>query len=151
MDDRASLRHLIDRTEISDLLLAMCAALDAKDWEAYAATFTDNATFKIMGQTRRGREAIAAGPVRDLQRYQRLQHFSANHRITIVGDEAKASHYLIGVHIPNVESPELHADIGGRYDCRCIRTGDGWRLQEVELSVLWARGDEFGIEEVGDE
>lgn len=140
------LQELLDKQEISELLLAFTGALDSKDWEAYGATFAAHATFTIMGQTRRGRVEIAAGPARDLGRYGRLQHFSANHRIVVDGDEAQASHYLIGVHVLDDADPSQHADIGGRYDCRCVRTPEGWRFAEVVLSLLWTAGARFGIE-----
>jgi uncharacterized protein (TIGR02246 family) len=140
------LRLLLDRAEIGDLMLAFGAALDAKDWEAYSEVFTEDASFTIVGQTRRGREAIVAGPGRDLERFDALQHFSCNHRIAIDGDQARASHYLLAVHVPDAGQPAVHADIGGRYDCRCVRTADGWRFAEVELGVLWSSGEEFAIE-----
>jgi uncharacterized protein (TIGR02246 family) len=144
LEERVQL--LQDRAEISDLMLAFGAALDAKDWGAYAATLTEDASFTILGQTRRGRAAIEAGPARDLERFDALQHFSTNHRIAVDGDEASARHYLIAVHVPDLGEPRLHADLGGRYDCRCVRTEDGWRFAAVELSTLWSAGEEFAIE-----
>lgn len=144
VEDR--LAELLDKEAIRDLLLAFTAALDAKDWEAYGDTFVEDASFTIMGQTRHGRDAIAAGPARDLERYARLQHFSANHRVRVDGDEAQASHYLFGVHVPEEADLSQHADIGGRYDCRCVRTPEGWRFADVVLDVLWTAGGQFGIE-----
>lgn len=141
------LAALVAKQEISELLLAFTGALDRKDWAAYGDTFLPDATFTIMGQTRRGRDEIAAGPARDLERYARLQHLSANHRIDVDGDRAQASHYLIGVHVLDDADPSRHADIGGRYDCRCVRTAEGWRFEEVALTILWTAGGRFGIEQ----
>jgi uncharacterized protein (TIGR02246 family) len=140
------LQGLLDREEIGELLIGFGAALDSKDWRAYAETFVEEGEFTILGQTRRGREEIAAGPARDLEPYGALQHFSTNHRIQVSGDEATASHYLLGVHVPDAADPSQHADIGGRYDCRCTRTAEGWRFTEVELTVLWSAGATFRIE-----
>ena len=148
MNVEERLQELLDKQEVSELLLAFTGALDAKDWEAYGATFTPDATFTILDQERRGRDAIVAGPARDLERYARLQHFSANHRIRIDGDEAHASHYLIGVHVPDDADPSRHVDIGGRYDCRCVRTADRWLLADVVLGVRWTAGGQFRIEDV---
>ena len=150
MSEDPRLRLLLDRAEISDLMLAFGAALDAKDWQAYGEVFAEDASFTILGQTRRGREAIIAGPERDLERFDALQHFSCNHRIAVDGDEARASHYLLAVHVPDAAEPAAHADIGGRYDCHCVRTTEGWRFAEVELSVLWSAGSRFEIEHDGD-
>jgi len=146
MSEDPRLRLLLDRAEIGDLMLAFVAALDAKDWDAYGEVFTEDASFTILGQARHGREAIVAGPGRDLTRYDALQHFSCNHRIAVDGDEAEASHYLLAVHVPDAGDPTSHADIGGRYDCRCVRTAAGWRFAAVELSVLWSAGTSFQIE-----
>jgi hypothetical protein len=99
-----------------------------------------------MGQQRRGREEIAAGPARDLARYDSLQHFSTNHMIDVDGDTATASHYVIGVHVPDAGTPARHADVGGRYHCECVRTAHGWRLSHVRIEVLWSGGEDFRIE-----
>jgi uncharacterized protein (TIGR02246 family) len=142
----AGMQRLLDESEISRLLLSFGAALDRKDWSAYAETFTEDGVFEIMGQKRRGRDEIVAGPARDLERYDRLQHFSSNHVIEVDGDTATASHYLIAVHVPDGEQPASHADVGGRYLCECRRTEEGWKLSHVRLEVLWSGGERFGIE-----
>jgi uncharacterized protein (TIGR02246 family) len=146
MSAEADLRRLLDRAELGDLMLAFAAALDRKDWDAYAATFSADASFTILGQTRHGRAEIAAGPARDHVVFDTVQHFSTNHRIAVEGDEARASHYLIAIHVPDGGEPSLHADAGGRYDCRCIRTEEGWRFAEVELSILWTAGSKFELQ-----
>jgi uncharacterized protein (TIGR02246 family) len=147
MNVEERLQELLDMHEIGQLMLAFTGALDAKDWPAYGATFVEDASFTIMGQTRHGRDEIAAGPARDLERYARLQHFSANHQVHVEGDEARASHYLFGVHVADDAQLSQHADIGGRYDCRCVRTPDGWRFADVALSVIWTAGGQFRIEQ----
>ena len=149
MSEDPRLRLLLDRAAIGDLMLAFGAALDSKDYEAYAGCFTADASFTILGQTRHGREEIAAGPARDHARYDAVQHFSSNHRIVVDGDEALASHYLLGIHVPDGGEPSLHADTGGRYDCRCVRTAEGWRFAAVELTFIWAAGQSFELEPAG--
>jgi uncharacterized protein (TIGR02246 family) len=145
-DLAARLAALEDRQAISDLMLAFGAALDAKDWDAYAELFLEDGKFTIEGQARHGREEIVAGPRRDLDRYGALQHFSTNHKVALTGDEADSSHYLIAIHVPDTGAAELHADAGGRYDCKCVRTEAGWRFAEVELTVLWRAGESFVVQ-----
>jgi uncharacterized protein (TIGR02246 family) len=149
LDSRIQL--LIDKDEISRLLLGFGAALDSKDWQAYAETFTQDGVFEIMGQKRTGRVEIAAGPARDLERYDRLQHYSTNHVIEVDGDTATASHYLIGVHVPDGDQHSRHADVGGRYLCECRRTAAGWKLSSARIEVIWSSGQEWGIEPHDDE
>ena len=141
------LQLLLDERALSRLLVEVTAALDRKDWTAYAHCFTEDGSFEILGQARHGRAEIAAGPVRDLERFDRLQHFSANHSIAVDGDTAEVSHYLIGVHIRDAAEPALHADIGGRYDCHCVRTTEGWKFKTMRLEIRWTGGEVFGIEE----
>jgi ketosteroid isomerase-like protein len=142
----AALQRLLDRAEISDLLLAFARALDTKDWDAYAATFAEDGEFRIFDQVRVGRDEIAAGPARDLTRFDRTQHFSTNHVIDVDGDRATAQSYMLAVHVPDASRPDEHADIGGTYRCECVRTGDGWRFARVEIEVWWTAGATFAIE-----
>lgn len=141
----ARVRRLLDEAEISRLLLSFGAALDSKQWAAYADTFTEDGVFEIMGQQRRGRDEIAAGPARDLERFARLQHYSTNHLIDVDGDTAKASHYLIAIHMSAAEEPSRHADVGGRYVCECRRTPNGWKLSRARVEVFWTGGESLGI------
>lgn len=140
------LQALEDRQAVSDLMLAFGAALDAKDWDAYAELFLEDGKFTIEGQARHGREEIVAGPRRDLDRYAALQHFSTNHKVAVDGDKATSSHYLIAIHVPDSGAMELHGDAGGRYDCSVVRTADGWKFAEVELHVFWRAGETFMIQ-----
>jgi uncharacterized protein (TIGR02246 family) len=143
----ARIQRLLDEAEIRELLLAFAHALDDKDWDAYAGTFTEDGVFEIFGQRRVGRAEIAAGPARDLTRFDRTQHFSTNHVIAVDGDEATARSYLFGVHLPDAAQPGRHADIGGSYRCACRRTDEGWKFSHVALDVWWNAGTTFGIED----
>ncbi len=147
MTTDARLQRLLDEAEIRDLLLGFARALDSKDWDGYANTFTEDGVFEILGQRRVGRAEIAAGPARDLTRFDRTQHFSTNHVIAIDGDVAAAQSYVLGVHLPDAGQPALHADVGGTYRCECRRTDEGWRFSHVALEVWWSAGAAFGIED----
>jgi uncharacterized protein (TIGR02246 family) len=142
----AAVQRLVDQAAIRDLLIAFGRALDAKDWTAYAETFAEDGAFEIFGQRRVGREEIAAGPARDLSRFDRTQHFSTNHVVVVDGDTATASSYMLAVHIPDGGDPSVHADIGGSYRCECVRTAAGWRFRHVALEVWWTAGVQFAIE-----
>lgn len=147
VEDR--LQALEDHQAVSDLMLAFGAALDAKDWDRYTGLFLEDGKFTIEGQARHGREEIVSGPRRDLDRYAALQHYSTNHKVALDGDSATSSHYLIAIHIGDSGTMELHADAGGRYDCKCVRTDEGWKFAEVELTVFWRAGEAFVIQPKG--
>jgi uncharacterized protein (TIGR02246 family) len=141
------LQLLLDERAIRALILRFGASLDRKDWQAYAETFAVDGEFEIMGQRRAGREAIAAGPARDLTRFDRLQHIVANETIEVDGDRATGQWYLFGVHVPNSERPDVHADIGGCYRFRACRTSEGWRFADVRIDVLWNAGMAFAVDD----
>ena len=141
------LRLLLDERELRALILRFGASLDHKDWAAYAGTFAVDGEFEIMGQRRAGRTEIAAGPERDLSKFARLQHIVANETIAVDGDRASGRWYLYGIHVPSGDRPGEHADIGGCYRFRALRTADGWRFTEVLLDVLWNAGTTFTVDE----
>jgi uncharacterized protein (TIGR02246 family) len=145
------LRLLSDVREISRLIRSTWAAIDRKDWAGYAAAFTEDGEFEIMGQRRTGREAIVAGPARDLAKYDRLQHIVTNEIVDVDGDGADGQWYAIAVHVPVAAEPASHADVGLRYRFRARREADGWRFAEVVLDVLWTSGMSFGIEDHADD
>lgn len=140
------LAALEDRQAVSDLMLAFGACLDAKDWDRYAGLFLEDGKFTIEGQARFGREEIVSGPRRDLEKFGALQHYSTNHKVSLDGDTATSSHYLVAIHVDDLGDMSLHADAGGRYDCKCVRTPGGWKFAEVELHVFWRAGETFVIE-----
>jgi uncharacterized protein (TIGR02246 family) len=146
IETQDALQRLLDEAEVRRLILTFSRALDEQDWESYANTFAQDGVFEILGQRRVGRAEIAAGPARDLTRYEHTQHYSTNHWIDVDGDRAAASHHLLAIHVPDAARPGQHADMGGRYVCECRRTEEGWRFSEVRLEVWWSGGIEFGIE-----
>jgi uncharacterized protein (TIGR02246 family) len=145
-DIAGAVQELLDERAIRELLHAFVHGLDGKDWDGYAATFAPDGTFEIMGQRRTGREEIAAGPARDLARFDRLQHFLTNVVIRVDGDDATAQAYLLGVHVPEAADTSTHADIGARYRYRCRRTDEGWRFASVKLEIVWSGGLSFVIQ-----
>lgn len=122
------------------------AAIDRKDWDAYANAFTEDGEFEIMGQRRRGRAEIVAGPARDLARYDGLQHLVMNEIVDVDGDRASGSWYAIAVHVPDNASLGTHADVGLRYDFRAQRDDGDWRFTEAAIQIIWTSGMSFGIE-----
>lgn len=144
------LAWLVDRAHISDLLVEFARALDERDWDAYAATYVEDAEFRIgEALTLRGRDAIrgvTAGE-RGLAQYAGTWHGSSNHAIRISGDTATTRSYLYGVHLLGGGSSR-HADGSGWYDCTLHRTNGvelagGWRFTSVRITEVWTAGEEL--------
>ncbi len=94
-----------DEQAIRELIRGAWAAIDRKEWDVYADAFAEDGTFEIWGQRRRGREAIADGPARDLTKFDRLQHIITNEIVRVTGDDAEGQWYAIAVHVPEASRP----------------------------------------------
>ena len=133
--------------DIVRLIRDTWAAIDRKDWDAYADGFAEDGEFEIMGQRRKGRDAIVAGPARDLAKFDGLQHFIMNEIVDVDGDRASGQWYAIAVHVPDASDAGTHADVGLRYRFKVRREDVGWRFEEAVIDVIWSSGMSFGIEE----
>lgn len=142
----ADVAELMGELEVRHLIVSAWAAIDRQDWDAYAGAFAEDGEFEIMGQRRRGRSEIVAGPARDLAKYDILQHIVTNVAAHVNADEADGQWYAIAVHVPDASDPARHADVGLRYRFRASRGSEGWRFSEVVLEVLWSSGIAFEID-----
>jgi len=133
--------------DIVRLIRDTWAAIDRKDWGAYADAFAEDGEFEIMGQRRKGRDEIVSGPARDLAKYDGLQHLVMNEIIDVDGDRAGGQWYAIAVHVLDGSKPGVHADVGLRYRFKVRRDDGRWRFEEAVIDVIWTGGSTFGIEE----
>jgi uncharacterized protein (TIGR02246 family) len=136
--------------DIVRLIRDAWAAIDRKDWDSYANAFAEDGEFEIMGQRRKGREEIVAGPARDLARYDGLQHLVMNEVVDVDGDRAAGQWYAIAVHVPDASDPGTHADVGLRYRFKARRQDERWQFEEAVIEIIWTSGMSFGIEERSD-
>jgi hypothetical protein len=138
-DAGAQLRWLVDRAQISDLLVAMARTLDERDGVGYAALYTEDGVLELGEMRAVGREALAAGVAQHLGGYGAVWHLGANHAIEMDGDRARTRSYVLGAH-RHGDDLSRHADMGGWYDTTVVRTAEGWRFESVSASVLWTSG-----------
>lgn len=144
-DAATQLQWLVDRALISDLMMTFARALDERDWDAYASTYTEDGVLNIGDFVQlEGREAIrsATASPRGLGGYSGTWHGSSNHSITVSGDTATLRSYLLGVHMLS-DSRRDHADGAGWYDCELVRTEDGWRFARVRITEIWLAGGQL--------
>jgi hypothetical protein len=140
----ATLQWLVDRTQISDLLYSFAAALDNKDWQAYAANYAEGGYIELPDPQSAGgtfilhkSEMLELVP-KSLGRYTATHHISTNHQISIEGDQARSRSYLQAVHVAAM--PVDHWTVGGWYDSRFLRTPQGWKFIAVRLTAVWLDG-----------
>lgn len=140
-----SVRWLVDRAQISELLFSFAAALDTKDWQRYAENYADDGYIELPDpQSSTGgtfvlyKAKLLELVPKSLGRYVATHHISTNHQIRIDGDRAESRSYLQAVHVAG--KPTDHWTAGGWYDCRYVRTPAGWKFAQVKLTAVWLAG-----------
>jgi ketosteroid isomerase-like protein len=141
-DPAAQLQWLVDRAQISDLLVEFARTLDERDWDAHVALYAPEGVFMVEDGFRlEGHDELRrTGTADGLARYRGTWHLSANHAISIDGDTAHTRSYLLGVHMLDQDTFR-HADGAGWYDCTLRRTADGWRFVTVRVHEVWHAGE----------
>lgn len=140
MDDTTRLRHLIDRSEIGDLLVRYATAIDARRWDLLDSVFTPDAVLDYRGAG----GSVGSYPEMKqwladvLPMFRVTQHLVLNSEVRIDGDEARGTTQF---HNPNeltVDGKPWIFTVGGAYHDRFVRTDAGWRIaHRVEETKWW--------------
>lgn len=121
MGDDAALRKLIREYG---------RAIDAREFDAAAALFTDDGVLVVRGRETHGRDAIAAA-FRSLERYDETRHVVGEPAIAVGGVRATADTPCAAHHIDNTGDRVLTITYHDSFE-RC----DGvWRIARRELVV----------------
>ncbi len=132
---------LADRTAIADLTIAYCWALDTHRWDDLDDVFSADATAELASPTLYGVDAIKARVALALVPLDESQHMVTNHQIVIDGDHATCRCYLHAQHVRRGVDGGDNFVIGGRYEDRMVRTGEGWRISHRRLVSMWREGN----------
>lgn len=137
-----SLKFLLERQEICDLLHRYASSLDDRNWTRLRSCFTPDAV-AIYGElgTQEGYEAIESTCRSALEKYDFIQHIITNHEIEINGDTARSRCYLHAQHTKKGAEGGDNLTIGGMYLDEIVRTPAGWRICKRELCFLWQEGN----------
>jgi uncharacterized protein (TIGR02246 family) len=138
------LAWLVDRAQISDLVITYARLADTADWDGIAALFTEDGLVTTpVGRPFRGREfARYSGPF--MARFAATHHMISNIAVAIDGDHATSHSYLQAVHRTRDNDLGAHADIGGWYEHTFVRDAGGWRIASMKLHFVWTAGEPFG-------
>ena len=147
-------KELVEKTQITDLLIKYFAAIDDKcvNMEIVKATFTSDAKIirpdnsKIVGQ-----ENIHDGHLKSFARFKATHHVITNFVVDISNDIATLRSNVIANHLwaDNEKDPSLNnkyflAD--GVFSAKAIKVDDHWRISELKNRVIWRTGD--GMKEI---
>lgn len=145
----ARLQALEDRAAIEELIVSgYSTAIDARDWKALAALFTEDGDFKLLAKQFppkefKGHAAIekAMAPSADMPMPDAsalpgglpvsMKHVITNPRVRLDGDRATATAYWMEVAIMKDGDPRVVAT--GYYHDTLKRDGRSWKFQIREV------------------
>lgn len=154
------------RIDVAETVYRFAYGIDQRDWDGYRSVFVappndiefDYSSYHGRPASRMDAEAWVAGVRPLFDGLDATQHTMTNPLVEIHGRTARCRVYMQATHFlwrddlaetTGSDNPEF--TIGGFYDDRLVRTdeADGarfWRIERVELTVWWRRGNEAIME-----
>jgi hypothetical protein len=133
---------LIDKQEISDLVMRYCHALDTRDWDLLERCFAPDIVFEGEGlPTGQGFAQIRDTISTALSGLDQSQHYVSNLRIDLHGDKAFLECYLQAQHVRSSAGPDSNFLVAGIYRDEVVRTNGSWRFTRRALAVTWSSGN----------
>jgi ketosteroid isomerase-like protein len=127
--------RLLDRQAIEQLLAGdYPQALDARDFDAYAALFTEDGELSLQGTTAKGRAAIQQ-LVSALPAEPRVMHPITNLSYEIDGNSATGGAYWQDVGLVGGAPGVL---IAGRYEDTLRKVAGQWRIAKRSIIIEFA-------------
>jgi len=123
---------LVDRQAIDQLVAGdYPRALDARDWDAYAATYTEDGELVLLGASSKGRAAIksflAGQPAGE-----RVIHVISNLSYTINGDTATGGAYWQDIGAVNGGPGVV---VAGHYDDSLRKVNGAWKFTKRSIVI----------------
>lgn len=147
MDEQ--LKEIIERTQISDLLIRYFAAVDDKriDMEIVKATFTiDAKIIRPDGTAIVGQENILDAHLKSFARFKATHHVITNFIVDINNNIATLRSNIIANHMwaDNEDNPSLNSKYflaDGVFSAKAVKLDGQWRISELRNDVVWRTGD----------
>ena len=133
-----TIRELLDRTAIRDVLLRYARGVDRRDVELVASCFLPGARYEgALGQ---GTIEGALDALRErLARYEGTMHFIGNQLIEVHGDTARSETYAVAYHRRCERGAPQLLSVGLRYVDDLVRSDGKWRIQCRVVFREWQR------------
>jgi len=128
---------VVDKQEITELVLRYCRGIDRCDRTAVADCFHPDAT-DTHGSFRGTVTEFIDWAFHLLERYDSTMHLVANQLITLSGDRAVSETYGIAYHRSSDPDPRRNLTVGFRYIDLVERRSDMvWRIAERMATTEW--------------
>jgi 3-phenylpropionate/cinnamic acid dioxygenase small subunit len=119
-----------DEEAIRRTIAQYCQLCDDGCFDEWADLYTDDATFRVMGETHSGRAAVKAFIEKGQPPERRGKHLCFNSVIDVDGDEARAvTDYVF------LDKQRAITSVG-RYHDRFVRDGGRWRFADRRIAFL---------------
>jgi hypothetical protein len=151
MDPEQALRQLVDRAAIIDVATKFAASLDHRRWDDYGACLSDKIEISLPtmgGWVSMTREELLAFAERLYSQMDGCQHISANHQVTVSGDEATCLSTLNATHYLTAEHDERIQREVGYYDYRLVRSDTGWQITRLLMTITWVEGNTAALRQL---
>jgi ketosteroid isomerase-like protein len=136
MDERA-LQELIDRQQITDVLLRYASSIDLKDHETLRATLTDDSVAEYPpSDPIVGGDAITAWITQMTEGSKWQHHFLNVYHVDIDGDEARTLTYHTS-HQTTFDDPDTVLVIVARYRDIVRRVDGVWKIADKRMEIGW--------------
>jgi 3-phenylpropionate/cinnamic acid dioxygenase small subunit len=129
--------NLADRLAVSDVLIRYATAQDNRDWALLASCFTADAKLDYDTSGMFDRDAFVEHCQVGLARMKSTQHCVMNHVISVDGDRAHATSYVIAQHVRDTDALFT---LGGTYHDDLVRSGDDWQISSRRFVTSWKDG-----------
>jgi len=133
----AAIDAFLDREAAVAAVTSYASALDARDWGAYRALFTDAITIDYGAIGSLVATVTAAewtNRCRALEGFDATAHRLHNIVAAIDGDAAQVTSIVDAAHFITVDDQARTGDLIGHYAHRLVRQG-GWKIAGVALTV----------------
>ncbi len=138
------IRSIYDRQCIIDIVTRYASSLDRREWEALADCFAKEVSLYLVSTgewTTFSRQDIIDYASKTFSHYDATQHVSANHQVTISGNEAVCISTLNATHYCAGEPSGSTQKQFGYYRYELARDPD-WKIVRMRQELGWEEGNQ---------
>ncbi len=135
-----------DKISVAETVYRYAYGIDTRDFALYRTIFADEVAIDFSSYNGQHPSSMSADVW--VARVQPLfcgldatQHTMSNPLVDVNNDHARCRMYMQAIHILDSADPMAWFTIGGYYDDTLVRSGMGWLITGVTLTVLWRQGD----------
>lgn len=126
---------------IEELGTRYAAAIDERDYEAFARCFAADGIWAVSAGPQKGHEAIAAYAERAVGHLAGTHHVTTNFLIDMSEGTATMRSTFIATHLGSGDYQGQQYVVGGVYKDDVVNNGGRWEFSRREIVPAWATGD----------